>query len=339
MSRIEEALKRARAKTPESPAPDSTPGAERAAPPAADAFKAPWDFQPSEFERRAEPPTGPAAPPHPEATSSAPSQEGAALSRDVASHTHRPKAPPGVGGTLAVFQGFDPALVEKIVATSSAPATSVEQYRRLAGTLHHAQIERNVKVVMVTSALASEGKTLTATNLALTLSESYRREVLLIDGDLRRPTLHEVFQVPNVSGLGNGIKAEAEEKLSVIKISPNLSLLTAGRPDPDPMSGLTSDRMRRVIEEAAARFDWVIIDTPPVGLLPDANLLAAMVDVALLVVKAASTPYQFVNRAIEAISRDKVMGVVLNQVHDEASFGGYQYFHYYTRYGTRRSSL
>lgn len=335
MSRIEEALKRARAKETEPRGPVPVPPAESPPAAAGDTFKAPWEFQPSEFERRAEPVTGTAAPPRPEAASPAPGQEGSALSPEVASHTHRPKAPPGVGGTLAVFQGFNPAMVEKIVATSSAPATSVEQYRRLAGTLHHAQMERNVKVVMVTSALASEGKTLTATNLALTLSESYRREVLLIDGDLRRPTLHEVFQVPNVSGLGDGLKAEAEEKLSVIKISPNLSLLTAGRPDPDPMSGLTSDRMRRVIEEAAARFDWVIIDTPPVGLLPDANLLAAMVDVALLVVKAASTPYQFVQRAIDAISRDKIMGIVLNQVLDETSFGGYQYYRYYTTYGKR----
>ncbi len=70
-----------------------------------------------------------------------------------------------------------------------------------------------------------------------------------------------------------------------MQISPRLTLLTAGRPDPDPMSGLTSGRMTQVIEEAAARFDWVIIDTPPVGLLPDANLLAPMVDATLFVVQ------------------------------------------------------
>lgn len=336
MSRIEEALKRARAREAGAPGPVPVPPPEPAAGAPGEAFKAPWEFQPAEFDQRAEPAGDASVPPPSEAVPPSSNGGRAALSRDVASHTHhRPKAPPGVGGTMAVFQGFDPAVVEKIVSTSSAPATSVEQFRRLAGTLHHAQVERNVKVVMVTSALASEGKTLTATNLALTLSESYRRDVLLIDGDLRRPTLHEVFRVPNVSGLGDGLKAEAEEKLSVIRISPNLSLLTAGRPDPDPMSGLTSDRMRRVIEEAAARFDWVIVDTPPVGLLPDANLLAAMVDVALLVVKAGGTPYPFVQRAVEAISRDKIIGIVLNQVHETTSFGGYQYYRYYKTYGKR----
>ncbi len=335
MSRIEEALKRARAREAGVPGPVPVPPREPAAGAPGEAFKAPWEFQPAEFDQRVEPAADAPAPPHPEPT--LPSSNGgrAALSREMAHTHHHPKMPPGVGATMAVFQGFDPSIVEKIVSTSSAPASSVEQFRRLAGTLHHAQVERNVKVVMVTSALANEGKTLTATNLALTLSESYRREVLLVDGDLRRPTLHEVFRVPNVSGLGDGLKAEAEEKLSVIRISPNLSLLTAGRPDPDPMSGLTSDRMRRVIEEAAARFDWVIIDTPPVGLLPDANLLAAMVDVALLVVKAGSTPYPFVQRAVEAISRDKVMGIVLNQVHETTSFGGYQYYRYYKTYGKK----
>ena len=77
-----------------------------------------------------------------------------------------------------------------------APPLLAEQFRRLAATLHHAQLVQKLKVIMVTSAIAGEGKTLTATNLALTLSESYRRDVLLIDADLRRPSLHDVFERP-----------------------------------------------------------------------------------------------------------------------------------------------
>jgi protein-tyrosine kinase len=352
MSRIDEALKRARARGAENPVspPESVPAP--AAPSPSEVFEAPWDFQAVQFEPSPVPAPPAVAPPattqplaepaaetairvRPDAPRSSAGGDGASHPAGEAGHSHRPVAPPGVAGTMAVFQGFDPAMIEKLVSTSAAPTTAVEQYRRLAGTLHHAQMERNVKIVMVTSALASEGKTLTATNLALTLSESYRREVLLIDGDLRRPSLHELFQVPNVTGLGDGLKRESEERLSLIKISPHLSLLTAGRPDPDPMSGLTSDRMRRVLEEAASRFDWVIIDTPPVGLLPDANLLAAMVDTALVVIHAARTPYTFVERAIDAIGRDKVIGFILNQVVDEASFTGYHYYKYYTSYSKK----
>src|SRR5262249_12462735 len=152
-----------------------------------------------------------------------------------------------------------PAAVEKLIVTPTVLPMVVEQYRRLAATLHYAQLQHNVKVVMVASAVPGEGKTLTATNLALTLSHSYRRDVLLIDADLRRPGIHQIFQVPNISGLNDGLKSETEQKLPLVQVSEHLTLLTAGRPNPDPMSGLTSERMRRIVQDAAARFDWVLI--------------------------------------------------------------------------------
>jgi len=104
---------------------------------------------------------------------------------------------------------------------------SVEQYRRCAALLHHTQAARGTKVVLIASALPKEGKTVTAINLAITFSESYRRQVLLIDADLRRPTLHEFFGLPNVAGLNDGLKAPTEEKLHVHQATPNLSILTA----------------------------------------------------------------------------------------------------------------
>jgi capsular exopolysaccharide synthesis family protein len=144
--------------------------------------------------------------------------------------------------------------------------------------------------------------------------------VLLIDADLRHPSLHDVFQVPNASGLGDGLKADADAKLSLIQISPYLVLLPAGRPDPDPMAGLISERMHRVVGEARARFDWVIVDTPPIGLLSDARLLAGMVDVALLVVGAGETPCLLIQKAIEAVGREKILGVVLNRAEEGQAY-------------------
>jgi protein-tyrosine kinase len=222
---------------------------------------------------------------------------------------------------------------EKLVVTSRPEQSTVEQYRKLAATLHHAQVERALKIVMVSSAVSGDGKTLTSTNLALTLSESYRRRVLLIDADLRRPSLHEMFQVRNAAGLTECLKAETDNRLPLIHASSYLSLLLAGRPDSDPMSGLTSERMHRLIEEAAATFDWVIIDTPPVVLLPDANLLAAMVDAAILVIGAGKTPYKLITRAIDALGREKILGVVLNRVDHSCLAGGYGYGYY--SYGDR----
>lgn len=226
---------------------------------------------------------------------------------------------------------------EKLVAASQASAApaAAEQYRQLAAALHHAQKERNLAVVMVASALAGEGKTLTSTNLALTLSESYRKRVLLIDADLRRPSIHEVFELSNTSGLTDGLKTPKEQKLPLVKVTERLTVLTAGRPTNDPMSLLTSERMKRLIEEAVESFDWVIVDTPPVGLLSDANLLSALVDTAVLVVAAGSTPFDFVQRAVDAIGRDRIFGVVLNRVEEKQVYGGYNYGRYYEQYESK----
>jgi protein-tyrosine kinase len=214
---------------------------------------------------------------------------------------------------------------EKLSPTSNDPR-SVEQYRRLAARLYLMQVERRTSVVLVTSAMAGEGKTLTAANLALTLSESYRRKVLLVDADLRRPWMHQMFGVPNLSGLNEGLRAATERKVPLIDITENLTLLTAGRPDADPMSVLSSDRMRKVIEEAGTRFDWVVIDTPPVGLLTDARLLAALVDTVLLVVQAGKTPLAAIKAATDAIGRDRILGIVLNRAEESGSHAAYGYY-------------
>jgi capsular exopolysaccharide synthesis family protein len=204
----------------------------------------------------------------------------------------------------------------------------VEQYRRLGAALHHHQLQGGAHTLMVTSAVASEGKTLTATNLALTLSHSYKRRVLLIDADLRRPSVHEVLSLPNASGLTDALKTGDRSRLRFHTLSPLFSVLTAGRPDSDPMAGLVSETMSKILTEAAEQFDWVIVDTPPVALLPDANLLAAMIDTALLVVSANATPYPLVARAVQAIGEQRILGVVLNRMAHAEMIGSYNYYGY-----------
>ncbi len=237
--------------------------------------------------------------------------------------------------TVAPPEGRDPdlravakRLGAKIVLSPSAPPGSVEQYRRLAATLHHAQVQTGLKIVMVASAMPGEGKTLTATNLALTLSESYRRKVLIIDADLRRPTMHQIFDIPNIAGLNEALTA-FEVLPSAFELSPRLTLLPAGRPNPDPIGILTSPGMRELVRSAGEGFDWVIVDTPPVGLLTDANLLAGMVDAVVMVVAAGRVSYRVLQKSVEALGRERIIGVVLNRSVD-APFGrAYQYEGYY----------
>ena len=228
----------------------------------------------------------------------------------------------------SLFERLDARLTEKIVIDENMSAISREQYRRLAAVLHDAQSTTGLQVLMVASAIAGEGKTLTAANLALTFSESYQKRVLLIDGDLRRPTLHSVFRLDTTSGLADGLLSPTETKMVVRQVSTRLAVLPAGRPSSDPMAGLTSERMKRLLAEARGAFDWVILDTPPVMLLPDAHLMASMVDGAVLVVRASSTPHELVRRASEAIGRSRIVGVVLNRAEPSS-----QKDHYYYSYG------
>ena len=230
---------------------------------------------------------------------------------------------------------------ERLITHRNADTVVVEQYRKLAAILHQAQVERAVKVVMLASAQTAEGKTLTAVNLALTLSESYKRRVLLIDADLRRPSVAKVFGVPPASGLSECLKAPELQALRITNVTEGLGLLLAGSADRDPMSGLTSGRMQEVIERAAANFDWVIIDTPPVGLLTDAHLLSAMVDAAVLVIDAGKTQHAIIQRAIESIGREKIVGVVLNRVEERAlaDASDYKYYDDSSRTHRRRKYL
>ncbi|HEY6510082.1 MAG TPA: CpsD/CapB family tyrosine-protein kinase [Vicinamibacterales bacterium] len=227
-----------------------------------------------------------------------------------------------------LFERIDARLNEKVVIDDNMGTASREQYRRLAAVLHDAQGTTGLQVVMVASAVAGEGKTLTASNLALTFSESYQKRVLLIDADLRRPTLHSVFRLDSASGLADGLLSTTDTKMLVRQVSARLAVLPAGRPSSDPMAGLTSERMKRLLDEARQAFDWVIMDTPPVMLLPDAHLMSSMVDGAVLVVRANSTPHELVRRAAEAIGRSRILGVVLNRAEASSQQSHYQYYGY-----------
>ena len=222
------------------------------------------------------------------------------------------------------------ALESKTVVDDHMMPASREQYRRLAAALHQAQRTNGCRVAMVASAVAGEGKSLTAANLALTLSESYKRNVLLVDADLRRPTQHSIFQISGTPGLSEGLISAEEPKLPLHRLSERLSILPAGQPTSDPIGAITSDRMRRLLDEAREVFDWVIIDTPPVGLITDAALMSSMADGVILVVKAESTPYDLVHRAIDALGRDRTLGVILNRAKSQPHHSRYDYYKYYT---------
>jgi len=216
-------------------------------------------------------------------------------------------------GIKGQFTQLDSSVEGKLILSTETSPVAVEEYRRMAAALLGLQAERGLKTLMVTSTLPQEGKTLTIANLALTLSESYKRKVLLIDADLRMPAVGRLFGLPNVAGLSEGLRAEGSQ-LPILQVSSHLSVVPAGAPDENPMSKLTSPRMTSLMKQAAASFDWVLLDAPPVGLMPDANLLARLTDAVLYVIGAGSTPFALIERAINDLGRDCIVGTVLNRV-------------------------
>jgi receptor protein-tyrosine kinase len=341
MTRLSEALKRAAetANTPAITTEDVTPSGAATA--------TTWQFAPVETMH---------VPVEPAVTSADPgadllrgNAEGA-LALDAALEAEAPafvveeplRTTPPVAPATAVAPAkpvsFGAADRDKLVVGDGVDGALIEQYRHLAAVMHHAQKASNIHSIMVTSALPAEGKTLTATNLALTLSESYQRRVLLIDADLRRPRMQEMFALGGSGdGLTDSLAQTRDGRLPVHQVTAHLWVLTAGHVLPDPMSLLVSPAMRQLLDDAKESFDWVVVDTPPIAILPDANLLAAMIDTTLLVVSAQSTPYPMVQRAAQAVGTNRILGVVLNRAEKTnlpANYGYYGSNHYQTGHPT-----
>jgi Mrp family chromosome partitioning ATPase len=138
-----------------------------------------------------------------------------------------------------------------------------------------------------------------------------------------------VFRLPNKAGLSDMLRSEAPG-LPMLQLSKNLSVLPAGSLDRNPMAALTSDRMRRLLEEAAASWDWVLLDAAPVGLMPDARLLAGLTRAVLFVIAAGSTPYPLIARALADLGPECIVGTVLNRIEAKQIPATSYYQHYYS---------
>jgi protein-tyrosine kinase len=237
---------------------------------------------------------------------------------------------PSVSTPFIVKPQVTPDMEARLV-TGGSGSVPLEQYRRLAATLHDIQQQQGLKTLMLTSALPGDGKTLTTVNLAWTLSASYDRRVLIIDADLRWPSVHKMMGVANEAGLSEALQSDRSE-LAIKQVSPTLSVLTAGRPETTPLAALTSKRMETLIEQCASQYDWVLFDTPPVGLLPDAQLLARLTRAVVFVIGAGVTPAAVVSRAVAELGGDCIIGTVLNRVEErQIPQAGYYSRYYQTR--------
>lgn len=229
---------------------------------------------------------------------------------------------------VGMSAGADDERQARFVTSASASPLLVEQYRNLAATMNHLQRERSIRSIVVTSPSPGDGKSHVAMNLALTLSDSYRRRVLLIDADFRRPALHHALGVASEPGLLETLRGQQEDVLPVVAISETLSLLPAGRTVANPLGDLSSGRMARLVSLVASRYDWVIVDTPPAAGLADARIVSETTDGVVLVVRAGVTPFHDLEAAVQALGPDRVLGVVLNAA-DPSEIRRHDYYSHY----------
>lgn len=197
------------------------------------------------------------------------------------------------------------------------PPRTVEQYRQLALTVRRLRTGPEGMALAVTSALPEEGKTLTTVNLAASLAQSYGGRVLIVEADFRRPSILSVLGLPQSGeGLSGWLTRPASGDWPLITLSTRLSLVPAGQLASDPVALLTSPRLGMRLTAARSQFDWIIVDTPPVGLLCDASELSDSLRGFLLIVAASRAPYTAVRQAIATLGRERILGVVFNRAKD-----------------------
>ena len=209
-----------------------------------------------------------------------------------------------------------------------------ESYRALRTSLLLSNLGAPPKVIMVTSALPQEGKTTTSINCAVVLAQKGIR-VLLIDADLRRPSIHKTLGMGPRSGLSNVLTGSATLQQTITRsaILPNLSILPAGTPPPNPAELLASPNMRNALEELRGQYDHIVVDTPPTLSVTDAVVLSPAADAIVLVIRSGQTTKQALRRSRDILMQvnAKVSGVLLNAV-DLSSPDYYYYYEYQGKY-------
>jgi protein-tyrosine kinase len=211
-------------------------------------------------------------------------------------------------------ESFTVRLNPVLIAGISPKSLAAEQYRQLRTRLSHAEGATALRTILITSPQKGEGKSVTAANLALTMAQELQRRVVIVEADLRKPSLQQLFGLPPGPGLSDYL-AGACELREAMRFLPqhNLTVLAAGTMPTNPAELLGSTAMRRMLDQLRTRFDRVILDTPPVLPLADVAVLAPIVDGTLLVVRVGVTPKPAIENALRAFDSSRLLGIVLNE--------------------------
>ncbi|MBM7657762.1 capsular exopolysaccharide synthesis family protein [Sporolactobacillus spathodeae] len=215
-----------------------------------------------------------------------------------------------------------------LISHHNPKSTAAEQFRTIRTNIDFSEVNGELKKIMITSSSPGEGKSTVAANLAV-VNAQQGKKVLLIDGDLRKPTIQYTFRLPNVNGLTTVLtkKIDLESAIQETAVK-NLYVLPSGPIPPNPAELLSSPMMEALLKYALAAFDLVIFDTPPVLAVTDAQILSHLCDGSVLVVRSGLTEKELAIRAKDLLMKvqSRILGVVLNGKQAVKADGYYYYY-------------
>lgn len=214
-----------------------------------------------------------------------------------------------------------------------------EAYRTLRTNIQFSSFDNDLKSILVTSSGPSEGKSTTIGNIAFTMAQAGKK-VILIDCDLRKPSIHKKFAISNKIGLSDYLVGEASLEEVVVNYADNLNIIPSGTIPPNPAEMISSNKMKAFIKQCEAEYDCVLVDAPPVIAVTDAQILSTFINGVLLVVAAAQADKDAAVKAKELLVNVKanIIGVVLTKAKSKSGYGygygygysyGYGYGYYY----------
>lgn len=203
---------------------------------------------------------------------------------------------------------------------------SAEAYRTLRTNIQYSSYDKKIKKILVTSSEPAEGKSTIIGNLAISLSQS-ENTVIILDCDLRKPTMHKKFKISNEFGLTELLVGKKELKDVIQYRNKNLHIITSGKIPPNPAEMLASKSMKRLLEQLSNEYDYVLMDTPPLNAVTDAQVLSTEADGTLIVIRCEKTKKESILTAKNLLQKvnANILGIVFNDVANSIN----KYYYYY----------
>ena len=226
--------------------------------------------------------------------------------------------------------------MRELIVKNQPKSPISEAYRRIRTNIEFSNVDNEFKSILFVSATASEGKTTTISNVAMTLKDAGKK-VIIVDCDLRKPRIHKFFDLSNKKGLTDILIENIDYKLYIQRHEESsLDIITSGKIPDNPSELLVSNSMKRFIEKLKENYDYILIDSPPIVPVTDGTILASFLDRVVLVCASGQVEIDMAKRAKEALDKvgANILGTVLNKVAVDSK--KYSYYYYYRNEGEEK---